>query len=55
MQKANSQTHPKKREKWSSNVKKSRKLQLLNKDNENNAGTYDYADTDEPAAAANGN
>jgi len=27
----------------------------LNKDNENNAGTYDYADTDEPAAAANGN
>ena len=27
----------------------------IKKDNENNAGTYDYADTDEPAAAANGN
>jgi hypothetical protein len=37
-----------------SNVRKSRKLQLMNKDNENNNGNYDYADTDEPAAGANG-
>lgn len=27
----------------------------MNKDTENNNGNYDYADTDEPAAGANGN
>ncbi len=41
--------------KGSSNVRKSRKLLILNRDNENNDATYDYADTDEPAAAGKGN